>query len=125
MNQHEKLNYVEFPCTDLAASKSFFEQVFNWTFTDYGEDYTAFDFQGLMGGFVRSDKSQTTANGSALLIFFSDQLESTQTKIESAGGIIVLPTITFPGGRRFQFTDPSGNEFGVWSDVDEQGNKIP
>lgn len=116
MNEHEKLNYVEFPCKDIAATKSFFQDAFGWSFVDYGPEYCAFAGAGLDGGFFQSDQSARTANGSALLVFYSRTLEETQIKVESAGGTIIKPTVAFPGGRRFQFSEPSGNEFAVWSD---------
>lgn len=59
MNQHGKINYVEFPAANLLATKSFFAQAFGWTFTDYGPDYTAFSNEGLDGGFFRSEKHAT------------------------------------------------------------------
>ena len=116
MNIHEKINYVEFPATDMEKTKQFFVDAFGWKFTDYGPDYTAFSDEGLDGGFFRSDLSVSTERGSALVVFFSNDLEATQQKIEKAGGIIINPIFSFPGGRRFHFTDPSGNEYSVWSD---------
>lgn len=116
MNQHEKINYVEFPSRDLDASEAFFSSVFGWTFTDYGPDYTAFSNQGLDGGFFRSDTPAVTANGSALIVFYSENLEDTLSRVEQAGGRIVKPVFGFPGGRRFQFIEPGGNELAVWSD---------
>ncbi len=116
MNNHEKINYVEFPATDIQATKAFFSKAFAWSFTDYGPDYTAFENQGLNGGFFSSDQISSTKNGSALVVFYSHALEETQTKIEKAGGTIVQEIFTFPGGRRFHFSDPSGNEYAVWSD---------
>lgn len=117
MHAHEKINYVEFPAQDLKRSKSFFEAAFGWTFVDYGPDYMAFSNQGLDGGFFRSDLKSTTAQGSALVVFYSDRLEETQAKVEKAGGRITKPIFAFPGGRRFHFCEPSGNEFGVWSEA--------
>ena len=114
MNQHEKMNYVEFPAKDLAGTKAFFESVFGWSFTDYGPEYTAFENQGLDGGFFQSDLTSSTQNGAALIVSYSDQLEVTLTKVEKAGGSILKPIYSFPGGRRFHFTEPSGNEFAVW-----------
>jgi len=116
MNQHEKINYVEFPAIDLTATKEFFENTFGWRFTDYGPDYSAFTDQGLDGGFYQSDLSCTSVKGSALIVFYSNELEQTQAKIQHAGGIIVKSTFSFPGGHRFHFNDPCGNEFAVWSD---------
>lgn len=116
MNIHEKINYVEFPAKDIHATKAFFSSVFGWSFTDYGPDYTAFKNQGLDGGFFTSPLTTSTKNGGALIIFYSDTLEETQSKIEPAGGTIVQEIFSFPGGRRFHFTDPNGNELAVWSD---------
>ena len=116
MNQHEKMNYVEFPAKDLAATKAFFESVFGWSFTDYGPEYTAFENQGLDGGFFQSDLASSTEKGAALIVFYSDQLEATLAKVEKAGGSILRPIYSFPGGRRFHFTEPSGNEFAVWGE---------
>ncbi len=115
MNVHEKIDYVEFPAKDIEATKTFFTTIFNWSFTDYGPDYTAFTNQGIDGGFFKSDKFSSTNNGAALIVFYSNSLEETQTKIESAGGLILKPIFTFPGGRRFHFSDPNGNEYAVWS----------
>ena len=116
MKQHEKLNYVELPARDLAATRHFFTQAFGWTFEEYGPDYCAFSDQGLDGGFYRSELYSSTLSGAALLVFFSDDLEATRLKVEQAGGRIEKPIFAFPGGRRFHFSEPSGNEFAVWSD---------
>jgi len=116
MNQHEKINYVEWPAHDLAATKSFFSSAFDWVFTDFGPEYTAFAGQGLDGGFYQSELKASTATGSALIVFYSSDLEATLTKVERAGGDIVKSVFAFPGGRRFHFCEPSGNEFAVWSD---------
>ncbi len=116
MKEHEKINYVEFPATDIKQTKTFFQEVFNWSFVDYGPDYSAFSDQGIDGGFFKSELSSFTDSGSALLVFFSNVLSSTQTKIEQHGGTIIKEVYSFPGGYRFHFTEPSGNEFAVWSD---------
>jgi len=116
MNQHEKMNYVEFPAKDLGATKAFFQSAFGWSFTDYGPEYTAFENQGLDGGFFQSDLASSTEKGAALIVFYSDQLEATLAKVEKEGGAIVKPIFSFPGGRRFHFTEPSGNEFAVWGE---------
>lgn len=124
MHEHEKLNYVEFASPDLEATKLFFEQAFNWSFVDYGPEYTAFSGEGLDGGFFKADMCTSPSNGGALLVFYSNDLESTLGKVSQAGGNIVKPIFAFPGGWRFHFTEPSGNEFAVWSDVGqaEQGH---
>ena len=116
MNEHEKINYVEFPSQDIEKTKIFFTNAFGWEFQDFGPEYTAFSDQGLDGGFFKSELRSTTSNGGALIVFFSDDLESTLTKVENCGGVVVKPIFSFPGGRRFHFQEPSGNEFAVWSD---------
>jgi predicted enzyme related to lactoylglutathione lyase len=116
MNRHEKINYLEFPARDLEQTKEFFGDVFGWAFEDFGGEYTAFSNAGIEGGFFKSDLCAATKNGSALIVFYSVELEKTQEKIEQAGGKIMKPIFSFPGGRRFHFTDPSNNEFAVWSD---------
>ncbi|MEW4983914.1 MAG: VOC family protein [Cycloclasticus sp.] len=116
MNKHEKISYVEFPAKNLQATKEFFTQVFGWSFQDFGAEYTAFSNQGIDGGFFKSELSSSTNNGAALIVFYSNNLELTLEKITRADGHIIKPIFPFPGGRRFHFTEPSGNEFAVWSD---------
>lgn len=117
MTSHEKINYVEFPARDIEKTKRFFSNVFGWTFTDYGPEYAAFAKEaGLDGGFFKSDLVASSDNGGALIVFYSKDLEGTQAKIEAAGGAVIKPIFEFPGGRRFHFADPNGNEYAVWSD---------
>lgn len=116
MSNHEKLNYVEFPTCDLSATKNFFTNVFNWQFTDYGPEYTAFSGQGLDGGFFKAPLKSLTQHGAALLVFYSNDIHATYKKVAQYGGKIVKPIFEFPGGCRFHFTEPSGNEFAVWSE---------
>lgn len=120
MPAHEKINYVEYPTRDLPATKAFFQAAFGWSFVDYGPDYAAFADQGLDGGFFRADIAARTENGSALIVLYSARLEETLAKVEAAGGQIIKPIFTFPGGKRFQFVEPGGNEFAVWSEPDNQ-----
>ncbi|NOX91386.1 MAG: VOC family protein [Gammaproteobacteria bacterium] len=115
MNKHEKINYLEFPARDIEATKAFFSSVFGWRFEDYGPEYVAFLDAGMDGGFFKSELTVSTSNGSALMVFYSDNLEQTLSKITAAGGTVIKPVFTFPGGRRFHFGDPNGNEFAVWS----------
>lgn len=114
--EQNKINYVEFPATDIAATKAFFSTVFGWSFMDYGSEYTCFTEQGIDGGFFKSDKVACTESGAALVVMYSNWLEDTEKAVVAAGGRIVKPIFDFPGGRRFHFTDPSGNEYGVWTD---------
>jgi predicted enzyme related to lactoylglutathione lyase len=116
MDAHKKINYLEIPARNIPASKAFFSAVFDWKFTDYGADYCAFSDAGMAGGLYQSELAASTETGSVLIVFYSRALEATQLEIEQAGGKIIKPVFAFPGGRRFHFSDPSANEFAVWSD---------
>ena len=116
MSTPATINYLEIPASDLDLIKQFFTAAFDWRFTDYGPDYCAFDqAAGLDGGFYRSPLNATTAQGSVLVVFHSEDLAATEARIIAAGGQISQPVFEFPGGRRFHFLDPCGNEFAVWS----------
>ena len=110
------INYVEFPAKDLEATKRFFSDAFGWSFTDYGPEYCAFSESGLEGGFYQSDLTARAESGSALIVLYTTTLESLEEKVQANGATIVKPIFEFPGGRRFHFTEPSGNELAVWSD---------
>ena len=114
MSKNLKLNYVEFPAKDIPSTKKFFEDAFGWRFTDYGDDYTAFADEGLDGGFYKSDLASLASSGSALLVLLTDDLEQAQSTVELYGGKTSTPIFSFPGGSRFHFIEPSGNEFAVW-----------
>ena len=107
------IDYVEFKAHDLEKIKSFYQQLFGWKFTDYGPTYTSFAESGLAGGFEKTEEKIT--NG-ALVVLYHSKLEGLKTNIVNFGGIITRDIFSFPGGRRFHFTDPSGNELAVWSD---------
>ena len=124
MPENEKINYVEMPFNDLEGTKSFFSAVFGWELQEWGPDYLAFTDEGLDGGFYRTDQTMQADNGSALVIFYSIDLENTLGKIESTGVKVNRPTFYFPGGRRFHFLDPNGNEFAVWSDHEQDGTLV-
>ncbi|MCU7813718.1 MAG: VOC family protein [Candidatus Thiodiazotropha sp. (ex Rostrolucina anterorostrata)] len=118
MSEYEKINYVELPARDLKLAKAFFCEVFGWSFVDYGLDYVAFSNAGLDGGFYQADLTACAERGSALVVFYSKDLEKTEQKIVEANGAIVKSIFSFSGGRRFHFSDPNGNEYAVWSDID-------
>ncbi len=116
MSNHHHINYIELPASAMEASKDFFNKVFDWQFIDYGPDYASFLNAGIDGGFYRSDLKALTSSGSVLIVLYSQDLEATLAKVEAAGGVVIKPIFSFPGGRRFQFLDPSCNEFAVWSE---------
>lgn len=116
MNITGNINYVEIPARDIDATKQFFTTAFDWQFVDYGAEYAAIEGAGLDGGFYKSDKIATPDIGSVLVVLYSAELEETVERVKAAGGTIVKDIFPFPGGRRFHFADPSGNEFAVWSE---------
>lgn len=116
MKETGKINYVEMPSKDLEVTKRFFGDAFGWSFVDYGPAYAAIKDAGLDGGFFKSDHVAVTSQGSVLVVLYSDDLESTLDKVKLAGGKIVQDIFSFPGGRRFHFSDPNGNEYAVWSE---------
>jgi predicted enzyme related to lactoylglutathione lyase len=112
MREDGKIDYVEWPAGDLPALKQFYEQAFGWTFVDYGPAYAAMN-EGLDGGF-NADAGDATAK--PLVVLYAHDIEAMAAKVGAAGGVITRPIFDFPGGRRFHFTDPSGNELAVWSE---------
>ena len=119
---HLRLDYVEFATRDVAAAKQFYAAAFGWTFTDYGPDYVSFSDGRLAGGFYTAAEAPTRMN--PMIIVFAVNLEEAEARVLQAGGKIVKPAFEFPGGRRFQFTDPTGLELSVWSDVSTDGTKV-
>ncbi len=107
------INYIEFKAKDLEKVKAFYTAAFDWTFTDYGPTYTAFENSGLAGGFEKTDKD--IVNG-ALIVLYHTNLDVIKSRIIESGGTISQDIFSFPGGRRFHFVDPSGNDLAVWSD---------
>jgi len=111
--QDRRIDYVEFPATDIAATKRFYSEVFGWEFTDYGPTYTSFSDGRLSGGFTTD---ALVAPVGVLVVLYSRELEVLRDKVAKHGGRITRETFEFPGGRRFHFSDPSGNELAIWSD---------
>ncbi|HXB25593.1 MAG TPA: VOC family protein [Gemmatimonadaceae bacterium] len=108
-----RIDYIEMSATNIAATKKFYVDAFGWKFTDYGPDYTSFADGRLAGGFT---KTPTVQRGGPLIVIFAVDLADAEKRVRAAGGTITKPVFSFPGGRRFHFTDPSGNELAVWSD---------
>jgi predicted enzyme related to lactoylglutathione lyase len=116
MAGENKIDYIELPAKDPAVAREFFEKLFGWEFVDYGPDYTAFNDGRIDGGFFRSDKVSTTDNGSVLVVFYLADLKAGVERVTDLGGTISKEIFSFPGGNRFHFNDPHGNEYAVWSD---------
>ena len=111
---HHSIDYIEFAVTDMAASKSFYEAAFGWKFNDYGPEYAGIQKSGGEAGGMRLEAE--VATGGPLVILYSNDLDTTLKKVRAAGGQIATEPFDFPGGRRFHFVDPSGNELAVWSE---------
>ena len=115
MSTHHHFNYIELPSTDNAVMKAFYGSVFGWTFEDWGETYVAIHGAGIDGGFDAAAGARAPSDQGALVILISDDLAASETAVTQAGGSISVPAYGFPGGRRFHFKDPSGNELAVWT----------
>ena len=115
-----RLNYVELPVVNTAGSKAFFEQAFGWSLTAFGPDYAA-TIGGGAGGTadigLNADAEGTTA--APIAVIEVDDLEAALHAVETAGGVLTCPIFAFPGGRRFHFREPSGNELAVY--INEPG----
>lgn len=113
MREDGKLDYLEMQAASgtLDSVKAFYSAAFGWTFTDYGPTYSAYS-EGLDGGF----DSSASREAKPLPVLYSTDLETTLEAVTEAGGRIVRPIFSFPGGRRFHFVDPAGNELAVWSE---------
>lgn len=109
-----RIDYVEFNVTDIARSKAFYGSAFGWQFVDYGPAYCEFRDGRLAGGFTTT--APVRASGGPLVILYADDLEAAEARVTAAGGTISQPIFTFPGGRRFHFTDPDGYQLAVWTE---------
>jgi predicted enzyme related to lactoylglutathione lyase len=113
-DQDRRINYIEFLTIDMDATKKFYSELFGWEFTDYGPDYSSFTDGQLFGGFVMAEEVKTVSH--PLIVLFSTDLEGIRDKVVESGGKVVRDIFEFPGGRRFHFTDPSGNELAIWAE---------
>ncbi len=108
-----RIDYIEIMVRDVAKAKRFYGTAFGWTFEDFGPDYASFKDGGIGGGF---NGTEAPHPGGPLVILYTSALEATRDRVASAGGRIVREIFEFPGGRRFHFADPDGNELAAWSD---------
>ena len=115
MSNHHHIHYIELPSVNMEAMKRFYAAVFGWTFTDYGPQYSSFHGAGIEGGFDGDSGARAPSDQGALVILYSDELEQSLAAVEKAGAKISVPIFSFPGGRRFHFHDPSGNELAIWT----------
>ena len=114
MHTPNEIDYLEFCVNDMAEAKRFYATAFGWEFTDYSPDYVG--IKGAtkeQGGFTLTKKVRP---GDILPVIYTDNLEATLATVKKADGQIMKDIFSFPGGRRFEFSDPSGNIIAVWSD---------
>lgn len=110
---HHTIDYIELSVTDVEAAKAFYGAAFGWSFADYGPEYAGIQSGGREVGGLRRDSE--VREGGPLVILYSDDLEASVEAVKAAGGTIRQPIYPFPGGRRFNFADPAGNELAVWA----------
>lgn len=117
MPTDKQIDYLELPAADLERAKRFYGEAFGWTFVDYGPDYCSFNDGRLDGGFRRAEQhSSASDNGAALIVLYASDIEATRNRVTAAGGSISQDIFSFPGGVRFHFLDPNGNELAAWSE---------
>ena len=102
-------NYIEIHADDLEASKTFYAQAFDFAFTDYGPEYAAVEGGPVEIGLARGDSPPAP-----MPTFETDNLEASLAQVKAAGGEIVKEIFAFPGGRRFECHDPSGNRLAIY-----------
>lgn len=114
-----RLNYVELAVGDVVAARAFYERAFGWRLTEFGPTYAATTSGDTDIG-LQGDASEAAA--APLAVIEVEDLEGALAAVEAAGGRITRPIFAFPGGRRFQFTDPAGNELAVTRTGTEDGH---
>ena len=118
MQAENRIDYIEIPVTDPARARDFFAALMGWEFQDWGPDYISFSDGRLNGGFRRAAEAPSP-NG-VLLVFFSENLERDRDRVKELGASISQDIFEFPGGRRFHFVDPLGNEYAIWGEPENE-----
>ena len=116
-NIHHAIDYIELNARDLAATTAFYAAAFGWEFNDYGPDYAGIrspDGDGEVGGINATGQGEPGPGGPFVMLY-SDGLDGGVEVVRQAGGTVTNGPYEFPGGRRFHFTDPAGNELGAWA----------
>lgn len=106
-----KIDYLEFTSTNIEATKAFYQKVFGWSFEDYGPEYTSFSDGRITGGFK---SGETGGSSGPLVVIFVDDLDAAEQRVRAVGGVVTKERFSFPGGSRFHFRDPGGNELAAW-----------
>jgi predicted enzyme related to lactoylglutathione lyase len=106
----DKIDYIEFPSSNRAVTSAFLQAAFGWGVTSYGPDYDGIEGAGIDGGVDQSEGRV----GATMAVVRTDDLDDAERRVTAAGGTITRPQFDFPGGRRFHFREPGGNELAVW-----------
>lgn len=114
MTKPDRLDYIELAVTDMENAKAFYSAVFGWTFVDYGPTYSSFSEEHIDGG-LSMERTPAPVGSGTLVVFYSNNIVAAEARVLAAGGKLTKELFDFPGGRRFQFTDPCGNEFAFWT----------
>ncbi len=118
MRPENRIDYVEIPVTDIKKAREFLAAMFGWSFQEWGDDYVSFNDGQLNGGLCRA----TPPASGTLLVFYSTDLERDLERVKELGATITKDIFSFPGGRRFQFLDPTGTEYAIWSEPDDNNS---
>lgn len=116
IEKENRIDYVEFPAASveaLRAAKQFYTDVFGWSFQDWADTYVDTRSGGIASGINADPPHRPPA---PLVVLYSSDLEATRTRVVNAGGTIAREIFSFPGGWRFEYVDPAGNQLAVWSD---------
>ena len=114
-NKDNSINYIELPLVKNVETKKLYNDVFEWEFTDWGPNYISFSGANIDGGFNGEGDAQVSSSG-ILVVLYANDLNQKLECVIKAGGEISKPVFEFPGGKRFHFRDPNGNELAVWSE---------
>lgn len=102
-----RICFVELPARDVAGDQRFYDSAFGFAMTDFGPTY-ACTMSGDVDLGLQADSAEQTR--APLPVIQVEDLEATEVAVRRSGGVITKAIFAFPGGRRFHFTDPSGNE---------------
>lgn len=105
-----RINYIEIGVGDIAGAKAFYANAFGWQMTDFGSTYAS-TTDGITDLGLQADAAE--ARGAPLPVIEVDDIEAALGAVTAAGGAIIIPIFAYPGGRRFHFKDPAGNELAV------------
>jgi predicted enzyme related to lactoylglutathione lyase len=106
----DRIDYIEFPSSDRARTSAFLNAAFGWGIVSYGPDYDGLSDAGIDGG-VDQAKEKVAAT---MAVIRTDDLDAAEARVRAAGGAITREQFDFPGGRRFHFREPGGNEMAVY-----------